>query len=63
MTREKEIKVNEIFEFEGATLLAISTEDMTCTRCYFKYRESCNIHCIPSNRVDKKNVIFIKVEE
>ena len=58
-----EIKVNEIFEFEGTTLQAIETEDMTCTECFFKYRESCDIHCIPSKRVDKKNVIFKEIKE
>lgn len=59
----EEKKVGEVFEFERAVLQAIETEDMTCTECFFKYCESCDIHCIPSKRVDKKNVIFIKVEE
>ena len=58
-----ELKVNEIFEFEGTTLQAIETEDMTCTECFFKYRESCDIHCIQSDRVDKKNVIFKEIKE
>ena len=58
-----EREIGKVFEFEGTDLQAIETEDMTCTRCYFKYRESCDIHCIPSNRVDKKNVIFIKAQE
>lgn len=63
MTIEKEIKENEIFEFEGTTLQAIETEDMNCTGCFFNYREHCgDIHCIPSERVDKKNVIFKEIK-
>ena len=58
-----EIKVNEIFEFEGTTLQAIEAKDMTCTECYFKYCESCDIHCIPSKGADKKNVIFKEIKE
>lgn len=58
-----EIKVNEIFEFEGTTLQAIETEDMTCKECFFNYCEQCDIHCIPSERVDKKNVIFKEIKE
>ena len=59
-----EIKVNEIFEFEGTTLQAIETENMTCKDCFFNYSEHCgDIHCIPSERVDKKNVIFKEIKE
>ena len=58
-----ERKVNEVFEFDGTTLQAIETEDFTCEKCYFKYLEKCNFYCIPSERIDKKNVIFIKKEE
>ena len=58
-----EIKVNEIFEFEGTTLQAVETEDMTCEKCYFNYRKKCDIHCLKSERTDKKNVIFIKISQ
>lgn len=58
-----EIEIGKIFEFEGKTLQAIETEDMCCTECYFKYCECCDIHCIPSKRVDKKNVIFKEIKE
>ena len=58
-----EIKVNEIFEFEGTTLQAVETEDMTCPECFFNYSKHCgDIHCIPSERVDKKNVIFKEIK-
>ena len=63
MTIEKEIKVNKIFEFEGTTLQAIETEDMHCKECYFNYLERCDIHCLPSERTDKKNVVFVKISE
>lgn len=59
----EEKNVNEVFEFEGTTLQVVETEDMTCTRCYFNYCKRCNINCLPSERIDKKNVVFIKVEE
>ena len=56
-----ELKVGEIFEFEGVTLQAIETEDMTCIKCYFNYLKNCDFHCLSSERFDKMNVIFIKV--
>ena len=40
-----ELKVGEIFEFEGVTLQAIETEDMTCIKCYFNYLKNCDFHC------------------
>ena len=58
-----EREVNEVFEFEGTTLQAIETEDMTCTGCFFNYLESCDIHCISPQRKDKKNVIFKEIKE
>ena len=58
-----ERKVNEIFEFEGTTLQAVETEDMNCEKCYFNYRKKCDIHCLPSERIDEKNVMFIKISE
>ena len=58
-----ERKVNDIFEFEGTTLQAVETEDMTCTECLFNYLESCDIHCIPLQRKDKKNIIFKEIKE
>ena len=58
-----ERKVNEIFEFEGTTLQAVETEDMTCEKCYFNYRKKCDIHCLKSERTDKKNVIFKEIKE
>ena len=58
-----EIKVNEIFEFEGTTLQAVETEDMTCKECFFNYCEHCDIQCLQSERVDKKNVIFKEIKE
>ena len=58
-----ERKVNEIFEFEGTTLQAVETEDMTCEKCYFNYRKKCDIHCLKSERTDKKKVIFIKISQ
>lgn len=58
-----EIKVNEMFEFEGTTLQAIETEDMTCEKCYSNYYKNCNFHCLPSERIDKKNIMFIKIQE
>ena len=61
----EEKKVNEVFEFEGTTLQVVGTEEMNwnCKNCYFNYHKKCNIHCLPSERIDEKNVIFIKVEE
>lgn len=59
MTRE----IGKVFEFEGTTLQVIETENMTCERCYFNYRKKCDIPCLPSERTDKKNVIFIKISE
>lgn len=58
-----ERKVNERFEFEGTMLQAIETEDMTCEKCYFNYRKKCDINCLPSERTDKKNVVFVKISE
>lgn len=63
MTIEKEIKVNKIFEFEGTTLQVIETEDMHCKECYFNYLERCDIHCLKSERKDKKNVIFKEIKK
>ena len=58
-----ERKVNDIFEFEGTTLQVVETEDMTCEKCYFNYRKKCDINCLPSERIDEKNVMFIKISE
>lgn len=58
-----ERKINEIFEYKGARIQAIEDSDFTCARCYFNERKTCNIHCLPSERTDKKNVIFIEVKE
>lgn len=58
----EEKKVNEVFEFEGTTLQVVETEEMNCKNCYFNYHKKCNINCLPSERIDKKNVVFIKVE-
>ena len=58
-----EIKVNDIFEFEGTTLQVVETEDMTCDKCYFNYRKKWDNHCLPSERTEKKNVMFIKISE
>lgn len=58
-----ERKVNDIFEFEGTTLQVVETENMTCDKCYFNYRKKCDINCLPSERIDEKNVMFIKISE
>ena len=58
-----ERKVNDIFEFKGTTLQVVETEDMTCEKCYFNYRKKCDIHCLKSERTDKKNVIFKEIKE
>lgn len=58
-----EIKVNEVIEFNGATLQAVETEDMSCKGCYFNHYKNCDMHCLPSERKDKKNVIFIKSQK
>ena len=58
-----EIKVNDIFEFEGTTLQVVETENMTCEKCYFNYRKKCDVPCLPSERTDKKNVVFVKISE
>ena len=58
-----EIKVNDIFEFEGTTLQVVETEEMTCKNCYFNYHKKCNIHCLPSERIDEKNVIFKEIKK
>ena len=63
MTIEEEIKVNKIFEFEGTTLQAVETEDMTCEKCYFNYCKKCDIPCLKSERTDKKNVVFVKISK
>lgn len=57
-----EIKVNEVIEFNGVTLQAIETEDMACEMCYFNRYKNCDMHCLPSERIDKNNVIFIKAQ-
>lgn len=59
----EEKKVNEVFEFEGTTLQVVETEEMNCKNCYFNYRKKCNINCLPSERIDEKNVIFVKTQE
>ena len=58
-----ERKVNEIFDFEDTTLQVVETEDMTCEKCYFNYRKKCDIHCLPSERIEEKNVMFIKISK
>ena len=58
-----ERKVNDIFEFEDTTLQVVETENMTCDKCYFNYRKKCDINCLPSERIDEKNVMFIKISE
>lgn len=59
-----EYKINEIFKVEGITLQAIETEDMHCENCYFNFNENCNdFLCLPSERTDKKNVIFKEVNK
>lgn len=57
-----EIKVNEVIEFNGETLQAVETENMSCDGCYFNHYKNCDMHCLPSERIDKKNVIFIKAQ-
>ena len=58
-----ERKVNDICEFEGTTLQVVETENMTCDKCYFNYRKKCDMNCLPSERIDEKNVMFIKISE
>ena len=58
-----EIKVNDIFEFEGTTLQVVETEEINCENCYFNYHKKCNIHCLPSERIDEKNVIFKEIKK
>ena len=62
----KERKIGEIFEFEGKTLKAIESKHYTCYDCFFnsgncsKYNIG---YCEPKNRTDKKNIIFVEVEQ
>ena len=59
-----EHKIDEIFEVNGITLQAIETEDMHCKNCYFYFNENCNdILCLPTERTDKKNIIFREVNK
>ena len=62
----KERKIGEVFEFEGKTLKAIESKHYTCYDCFFnsgncsKYNAG---YCEPKNRTDKKNIIFVEVEQ
>ena len=62
----KERKIGEVFEFEGKTLKAIESKHYTCYGCFFN--GNCvpckNIgYCGPEHRTDKKNIIFVEVEQ
>ena len=57
-----ERKIEEAKKYE-TTLQVVETEDMTCEKCYFNYRKKCDIHCLKSERIDKKNVIFKEIKE
>ena len=59
-----ELKIGEVFEYEGIKLKVIETEDYSCFGCYFKsLRDKCwQQHCMRFDRKDKKNVIFQTVE-
>lgn len=58
-----EREIGNVFEFEGTTLQVVETECMNCEGCYFNYRKKCDINCLPSERTDKKNVVFVKISE
>ena len=62
----KERKIGEVFEFEGKTLKAIESKHYTCYGCFFNGNcAPCKniVYCGPEHRTDKKNIIFVKVEQ
>ena len=63
----EEKKVGEVFEFEGAVLqsIEVGTKDMNCGECYFNLNNNCNddVHCLPCERLDGKNVIFKEINK
>lgn len=59
-----ELKIGEVFEYEGIKLKVVETEDYSCRGCYFlDLGDKCwQQHCMRFDRKDKKNVIFQTVE-
>lgn len=66
---KKEFKVGETFQCGLVKLKCEKVHCETCMDCYFRYEDNCEVFfkfigsCCASNRVDKTNVIFVKVEE
>lgn len=61
-----EYKVGETFQFGLKTLKCVEHKSCNCYECALQEIYECNYfvgECDEFNRTDKKNVIFIEVEE
>ena len=66
-----ERKIGEVFEFEGKKCVAVYDDslyfDHSCINCVFAEKpiSYCRnkARCLPENRQDGKNVIFVEVKE
>lgn len=69
LSGKKEFKVGEIFQFGLVKLKCDKGDCGSCNNCYFRYKDDCSVFfdftgsCHFSNRKDKTDVIFVKVED
>lgn len=65
----KELKIDEIFEYQGKKLKVVETKEGLCFGCYFFDGENCQRieqeggECSNSKRADHKPVIFVEVNK
>ena len=59
-----EYPVGTKLDYKGALIKVTETPKLGCSRCFFEDRrfDCAQIACCPSERIDGKNVCFIKSE-
>lgn len=66
---KKEFKIGEVFQCGLIKLKCEGRHYGACANCYFRYKDDCSDvfdlvgSCYASDREDKTDVIFVKVEE
>lgn len=66
---KKEFKVGEVFQCGLIKLKVLEEDENSCLRCFFNRTYLCgNMNdligsCYDDERQDKKNVVFVKVED
>ena len=56
----KEYKVGEQITFQGKVLEVVETKKPTCTGCFFDSKNLDTQKCMPNERSDGNNVMFVE---